>query len=85
MASKLVAFRLPEDLIQAIEAEAEATGKDKTAVVTFGLRQFFGLPVGDPTRNAVANIQQRLEQLERRVDDLTKEMGEFLQSCQEKV
>jgi hypothetical protein len=41
MASKLVAFRLPQDLIEAIEAEAAATGKDKTSIVVNGLRQIF--------------------------------------------
>jgi hypothetical protein len=44
MASKLVAFRLPQDLIEAIEAEAAATGKDKTSIVTNGLRQVFHIP-----------------------------------------
>lgn len=85
MASKLVAFRLPEDLIQAIEAEAEATGKDKTAVVAHGLRQFFGLPITDPTLAAVECLQQRLENLEKRVDRLTEQMAEVLQACREKV
>jgi hypothetical protein len=44
MASKLVAFRLPQDLIEAIEAEAGATGKDKTSIVVNGLRQIFQIP-----------------------------------------
>lgn len=44
MASKLVAFRLPQDLIEAIEAEAAATGKDKTSIVVHGLRQIFQIP-----------------------------------------
>lgn len=79
MASKLVAFRLPEDLIQAIEAEAEATGKDKTAVVVSGLRQIFNLPTPDPTLAAVESINECVAKLERRIDSLSEEVKEVMQ------
>lgn len=79
MASKLVAFRLPEDLIQAIEAEAAATGKDKTAVVVSGLRQVFNLPTPDPTLAAVESINECIAKLEQRMDGLSEEVKEVIQ------
>lgn len=79
MASKLVAFRLPEDLIQAIEAEAAATGKDKTAVVVSGLRQVFNLPTPDPTLAAVESINECISKLEQRMDGLSEEVKEVIQ------
>jgi PAS domain S-box-containing protein len=44
MATRVVTFRLPEDLIQAITSQAKETGTDRTAVVVNALRQVFGLP-----------------------------------------
>ena len=43
MSTKVVTFRLPEDLMKAITSEARATGKCKTAVVVDALKQVFGL------------------------------------------
>ncbi len=34
MASKTITFRFPEDIIEAIEARAKATGSNRTAVTT---------------------------------------------------
>lgn len=42
MSTKVVTFRLPEDLMKAITSEARATGKCKTAVVVDALKQVFG-------------------------------------------
>lgn len=83
MASKLVAFRLPEDLIQAIEVAAEATGKDKTAVVVGGLRQFFELSSPDPTLAAVEGINDRMERLEQGLYTLSDEMRAVLEGFQQ--
>ncbi|MDV2992081.1 MAG: hypothetical protein N4J56_001735 [Chroococcidiopsis sp. SAG 2025] len=38
-----VTFMLPEDLVQAINSFALATGKDRTSVVVQALQQAFGL------------------------------------------
>jgi predicted transcriptional regulator len=83
MASKLVAFRLPDDLIQAIEAVAGATGKDKTAVVVTGLRHFFELPTPDPTLAAVQGMNDRMERLEQRMYSLSEEVRAVLEGLQE--
>ena len=42
MATKVVTFRLPEDLMEAITSQSQATGKCKTAVVVDALKQVFG-------------------------------------------
>jgi predicted transcriptional regulator len=83
MASKLVAFRLPDDLIRAIEAAAEATGKDKTAVVVAGLRQVFELPTADPTLAAVQGINERMDRLEQRMYSLSEEVRAVLEGLQQ--
>jgi predicted DNA-binding protein len=43
MNSKLVALKIPEEVIQAIEEISEATGKDKKSIVLAGLSQFIEL------------------------------------------
>jgi predicted transcriptional regulator len=72
MASKLVAFRLPDEIVQAIEAEAKAKGKDKTAVVVYALRRFFDLPVSEAM--AVEGLQKQMIALEAKVEQLTKQL-----------
>jgi hypothetical protein len=71
MANKLVAFRLPDDLIKAIESESRATGKDKTAVVIYALRQAFGLASGDSPLLTIEGIHKRMNELEEKVDSLS--------------
>jgi predicted DNA-binding protein len=71
MASKLVAFRLPEDLIAVIESESKAKSKDKTAVVVNALRHYFELPTSDPTLAAIEGIQKKIQELEEKVSSLT--------------
>ena len=76
MVSKLVAFRLPDEIIQAIESEARATGKDKTAVVVQALRQFFNLPSSEPT--TVEKLQKQVVELEAKVDKLSEQVSKNL-------
>jgi predicted DNA-binding protein len=75
MASKLVAFRLPKELIEAIEANAETTGKDKTAVVVHALRKFFELPPADASTTS-PEVLQRLADLEKIVEILQDHLVE---------
>ncbi|MBE9181122.1 hypothetical protein IQ268_21405 [Oculatella sp. LEGE 06141] len=75
MASKLVAFRLPDDIIRAIESEAKATGKDKTAVVVKALRHVFDLH--PPRSPNVEALQQQVNDLEQRVNDLTEQISQI--------
>lgn len=73
MPSKLVAFRLPDDIIRAIEAEAKATGKDKTAVVVQALRKVFEFHQARSSN--VEALQQQVNDLEQRVNNLTEQMS----------
>ena len=75
MASKLVAFRLPDDVVQAIESEARLTGKDKTAVVVRALRRFFDLPAATES-TVVEGLQRQMNELERKVEELTEQLGQ---------
>jgi PAS domain S-box-containing protein len=54
MATRVVTFRLPEDLIEAITSQAKATGTDRTAVVINALKQAFGIS-SSQTQSAAAN------------------------------
>lgn len=54
MNTKVVAFRLPEEIIEAIETEAKARGQTKTAIVVEALRQHF-------KRSAVPALPVNLE------------------------
>jgi predicted transcriptional regulator len=73
MASKLVAFRLPDDVVQAIESEAKITGKDKTAVVVQALRRFFDLPSATESTQ-VEGLQRQMNELEQKVNKLTEQL-----------
>jgi predicted transcriptional regulator len=73
MASKLVAFRLPDDIVQAIETEAKATGRDKTAVVVQALRQFFDIPSSES--KTVEGLQRQMIELEAKVDRLSEQLS----------
>lgn len=60
MATKVVTFRLPDDLMEAITSQAQATGRPRTAVVVDALKQVFGVPSPEtvPTSNARLHQQQ---------------------------
>ncbi|NJL38672.1 MAG: class 1 isoprenoid biosynthesis enzyme [Leptolyngbyaceae cyanobacterium SM1_4_3] len=75
MASKLVAFRLPDDVVQAIESESRSTGKDKTAVVVQALRHFFELPSAlESTR--VDGLQRQMNELQQKVEKLAEQLNQ---------
>lgn len=79
MVSKIATFRLPENLIQEIRSRAEATGRDRTAVVVEALKQAFGMPLGEPRPATVEELQQQLNQLEKKFTTLTQQLGEVSQ------
>lgn len=59
MATRVVTFRFPEDLMEAISSQATATGKCKTAVVVDALKQVFGVPCDKtPVASSTAFHQQ---------------------------
>lgn len=74
MASKIATFRLPENLIQEIRSRAEATGRDRTAVVIEALKQAFGMPASVSRPATVEELQQQLNELEHKFLTLTQQL-----------
>lgn len=79
MASKIATFRLPENLIQEIRSRAEATGRDRTAVVIEALKQAFGLPISESRPATVDELQLHLIELEKKIAMLTQQLSHFTQ------
>lgn len=79
MVSKIATFRLPEDLIQEIRSRAEATGRDRTAVVVEALRQAFGFPPSEPRPATVEELQGQLSELEGKFTTLTERLTQLTQ------
>jgi PAS domain S-box-containing protein len=74
MASKIATFRLPENLIQEIRSRAEATGRDRTAVVIEALKQAFGMPASESRPATVEELRQQLNELEKKFLSLTQQL-----------
>ncbi|MDJ0704111.1 MAG: PAS domain S-box protein [Leptolyngbyaceae cyanobacterium MO_188.B28] len=71
MASKTVSFRLPENIVQAIEAHAKATGKNKTTLIVEVLTQAYGLAPSPQQRQITPTmLQQQLDDLKQQVTNL---------------
>jgi PAS domain S-box-containing protein len=79
MASRVVTFRLPEDLVQAIISQAKATGKCKTAVVVEALKQVFGFPVSETPPASLEGLNQQIDSLREKVTCLNKQLVELTQ------
>lgn len=76
MASKIATFRLPENLIQEIRSRAEATGRDRTAVVIEALKQAFGMPASVSRPATVEELKQQLNELEHKFLTLTQQLNQ---------
>lgn len=76
MATKVVTFRLPEDLIEAITLQANASGRCKTAVVVEALKQVLICP-NSTTPALLEGLQQQQEALQRKVTSLNQQLVEF--------
>lgn len=72
MANKTVSFRLPSELIEAIEAEAIITGQSKTNVVIAALSKFYGCPHALPQSVMPEQLQQQLNELKRQITILSE-------------
>ena len=64
MNSKSMTFRFPLQIVQAIEFQARATGRDRTTVVTEALSQSFGLSLPETDSVTVEILHQRIKQVE---------------------
>ncbi len=80
MASKIATFRLPENLIQEIRSRAEATGRDRTAVVIEALKQAFGMPTNESRPATVEELQHQLSELEEKITTLTQQLNKITQT-----
>lgn len=65
MAKTQLNVRLPETLIQALDKQSEATGKNKTDIVYQALAGHLGM---DPTPAGLPDIIKRLEALEAKIE-----------------
>lgn len=76
--TKHVSFRLPEDILKAIDAEAEKTGEDRTTIVVRLFRVGLGQNVGDlskPTKIALKmEILEVIAPLEKRIKELERQL-----------
>ena len=67
MAKKTVSFRLPESIVQALEAQVKATGKNKTTLIVEILTQAYGLSQPSAQQVTPEMLQQQLDQLKQQV------------------
>lgn len=73
-------FRFPVLLAQAIEAQARATGKDRTTVVAEALGQAFGLSLPSKMPVTIEMLQQRLETAEKSMTTLSEQLVSLQQT-----
>ena len=64
MANKTVSFRLPTELVEAIDAQAKATGQSKTSVVIAALAKSYGYQHSLPRPIILKQFQQQLNELQ---------------------
>lgn len=65
--SQHIGFRCPDDLVDAIQKEIDATGKDRTTVIIEAMRRGFNLPMDNETEQLKAElniVKQRLNVIE---------------------
>lgn len=67
MARKTVSFRFPENIVQALEVTAKATGKHKTTLIIEILSRAYGLPQPPPQQITLEMLQQQIDQLKQQV------------------
>ena len=72
MANKTVSFRLPTELVEAIEAQAKATGQSKTNVVIAALADIYECPHPSPPSLTLEQFQQQLNALKHQLAILSE-------------
>ena len=77
MATKVVTFRLPEDLMEAITSQAQATGRPKTAVVVEALKQVFGNRCTQTPTVSIDLLHQQQEAIRPNVVSLNQQPAEL--------
>ncbi|MBE9179143.1 PAS domain S-box protein [Oculatella sp. LEGE 06141] len=74
MASRTITFRFAEEVIEAIEARAKATGSNRTAVLMQALSLAYGVPSASSVPVSTTTLQQRLTELEQQVVELLQQL-----------
>lgn len=70
MANKMVSCRLPAELVEAIEAQAKATGQSKTHVVIAALAKYYEWPHSLPQIVTPEQLLQQLNELKHLLEIL---------------
>lgn len=81
MATRILTFRLPEELIQAITSQAKTTGRCKTAVVVDALNNFFGFSSNTIPPAFLAKLQQQQDALTKKITYLNQQVAEFTEEA----
>ena len=81
MATRILTFRLPEEIIQAITSQAQATGRCKTAVVVDALNNFFGFSSNTIPPAFLAKLQQQQDALTKKITYLNQQVAEFTEEA----
>ncbi|MEQ9549028.1 MAG: PAS domain S-box protein [Coleofasciculus sp. G3-WIS-01] len=82
MVSKIATFRLPEQLSHEIRSRAEASGRDRTAVVIEALKQAFGFPLDESHSTTVDELQEQLNTLDKKYKQLKEQLNQLTQETQ---
>jgi len=70
MANKTFSFRLPAQIVDAIDEHARTSGRTKTDLVVEALAQFYGLDLPAPAPITIDSVQQQLDALREQITDL---------------
>ena len=73
MKTKTVSFRLPNDVIESIEAQAKVTGRSKTNIVLNALTQAYGFHRPSSPSPSLEHLERQLHELRGQVKALSQE------------
>lgn len=79
MATRIVTFRLPEELIQAITSQSKFTGRCKTAVVVDALNHFFGFSSSTIPPTFLYKLQHKQDALTKKLAYLNQQVAKLTQ------
>jgi PAS domain S-box-containing protein len=78
MSSRTITFRFSDEVINVIEAQARATGSNRTAVVLNALTECYGL-AAPTSSSAIERLQQQVQQLESQLIKLSEQLTKLQQ------
>ena len=79
---RTVSFRVQDELINRIKAEAKATGRSTTSLVIEALSQVFNLSEPYSTPIITNTLPQQLERLEAQITNLSEQLAELPQQLE---